>query len=85
MTEKEFIKYLKLSFADGTVDMIDHRNNLLSLKNGKFVVNGILQIKTKAAIEAIFLEGFKLSRTIIINGIEFERKRSKWHKKEIKF
>ncbi len=73
--------HIQKSFISGSIEIRDHRNNILILDTGVFSFNGHEQPKTKPSIETIFLDAFKLTRHIKLGEVEYLRKGSKWHEK----
>ena len=74
-------EHIEKSFDKGYIEIVDHRNNTLILNNGSFEFNGCVQPKSKASIESIFLEAFKLTRSIKLNDQEYIRELNKWYLK----
>ncbi len=69
------------ALGEGYIEIVDHRRNTIVLNNGAFEFNGCTQPKSKASIEAIFLEAFRLTRFVRIDDQEFTRERNKWYLK----
>lgn len=69
---------IEKALTKGSVEIKDHRNNNLILKNGVFKFNNIEQPKSKDVIEGFFLEAFRLSRFVKLDNKAYVRKGRKW-------
>ena len=74
--------FVQRSFSKGYLEIIDHRNNSIILNNGIFMFNGCQQPKSKTSIEAIFLEAFRLTRSIRLGDKMYTREKNKWYLKK---
>lgn len=71
-------EHIQKAFIKGKIEVKDHRKNVLILENGIFKFNGIEKSKSTEAIEAIFLEALRLTRSVKLNHQEYFRKSNKW-------
>lgn len=83
LDEKFIREEINKAFDKGYFMMKDHRNNIISLEKGIFIINNFTQTKSKDTIISIFLEALKLTRQIECNNKKYVRKRSKWIEKPI--
>ncbi|WP_281987610.1 hypothetical protein [Aquimarina aggregata] len=72
-------EYIQKALVAHCIQIRDHRNNILVLNKGVFSFNNHQQPKTIASIETIFLDAFKLTRSIKLDNLEYIRKGSRWY------
>lgn len=75
---KLLLNSVEQAFKEGSVIIKDHRHNVIMLQDGVFTFNDCIQPKSEQSIKVIFLEAFKLTRSISLHDKQYVRKKSKW-------
>ncbi len=81
INEELILELIESSSENGYLKIIDHRNNIITLKKGVFSFNDFPQIKSKKAIQTIFLEALRLTRFVEFDNEKYVRSGSRWVKR----